>query len=222
MRKFCYAFLLPILGTVLLGAPVVAAPAGAPAAPLGMVVEASNSHAGTDTTYAGATVYDGDQFETREDGTMRLRLGTGQLILHKSTGVKVNSLPKGFSADLYDGAVSASSAEGQTFQLLVDGVTVRPATAHATYAQISRVSPTEAILTSTRGDLQITLDDEVKTVSAGSSYKLEISDDESSDKNQGPRPAGRNRHVFAIILIGALAGVTSYMIYRATVSPMAP
>lgn len=222
MRKFCFACLLPILGVALLGAPAIAAPAGTPAAPLGMIVDASNAHAGADLTYAGSTVYDGDHLATRDDGTMRLRLGTGQLYLHNGTAVDVHALPNGFSADVDAGTISASSAEGQTFQLQVDGVIVRPATSHATSAQIVRVSPTEAILSTTRGDLLVTLDDEVKTVSAGSSYKLEISSDESSDKTQGPIPAGRKKPKLVLILITAAAATTGYLIYRAVISPTAP
>ncbi len=223
MRNFCHACLVPILAVALLVTPAIAAPAGTPAAPLGMIVDASNAHAGADLTNAGATVYDGDHLATRDDATMRLRLGTGQLYLHNATAVDVHALPNGFSADVDAGTISASSPEGQTFQLQVDGVIVRPATPHATSAQIVRISPTEAILSSTRGDLLVTLEDEVKTVSAGSSYKLEIStEDESSGKNQGPTPAGRNRHVFALLLIAGASAATGYLIYRAVISPTAP
>ena len=211
---------------MLLSAPVVAAPTGAPAAPLGTVLAADNAHAGVNTVYAGATVYDGDRFATQDDGTMRLRLGTGQLVLHEGTSIKAHAFPNGFSADLDNGTVSASSLEGQTFQLLVNGITIRPAGSHPTAAQIARVSSTEAILISTRGDLQVTLDDEVKTVSAGASYKLEVeSPDNSSSSDQkqkGPIAPGRNRHGLLIIVIAAAAIGAGFGMFRALQSPMAP
>ena len=64
--------------------------------------------------------------------------------------------------------------------------------------------------------------DEVKTVEAGSSYRLEV---ESEDPGPGPNPqsphaTARNRFLWiAIPVIGAVTGV---VIWRALVSPTAP
>ena len=86
----------------------------------------------------------------------------------------MHALPNGFSANLNNGSVVISSAEGQTFELLADGATIRPANSQPTSGQITMVSPTELILTSNRGTLQVSMGDEVKTVDAGSSYRLEV------------------------------------------------
>ena len=149
---------------------------------------------------------------------------SGQMLLHKLTSVRVHAFPKGFSADLDNGMVTASSSEGQTFHVIVDGVTIRPAGSPATSAQIAKVSPTEAILISTRGDLQVTLGEETKIVSSGSSYRLVLESEESSSSPnpQGPQPAGRNRRRFELILITLGAAAMGVLIWRATVSPVAP
>lgn len=225
MKKWREAFLLtPLFGLVLLHAPAFASPAGPSSPPLGVVVAADNPHTGVDKIYAGATVYDGDRLATVEDGAMRLRLGNGQLLLHQGTAVTVHALPNGFSADLNNGTVSASSPEGQIFQVLVDGITIRPATSQPTSAQVQLVSPTEAILTSTRGTLLVSMGDVSKTVSAGNSYKLEIDDTEeaSAGPQQGPVPAGKNRHVLTILIIGAVAAGTAIAIWRSVLSPSSP
>ena len=154
MHKIWGAFLIASLGVMLLQAPVLAAPPGSLSAPLGTVLAADNAHAGVDATYSGSTIYDGDRLVTQDIGTMRVRLGTGQMFLHQNTSALVHSIPNGFSADLDAGIVSISSAEGQTFQLLADGATIRPASTHPTSAQIAKISPTEVILTPTRGALQ--------------------------------------------------------------------
>ena len=199
-------------------------PAGPPSAPLGVVESADNPHAGVDRMYAGATIYDGDHLATQDESTMRLRLASGRLLLLKDSAVTVHSIPNGFSADLDNGTVSASSPEGQTFQLLVNGITIRPATSQATSLQIAKVSPTEATLISTRGNLLVSLEGEVKTVSAGNSYRLEVETEEAAGNPQGRPPiaAGRNRHVLGIVIIGAIAGVTAYAIWRAVESPSSP
>ena len=221
MRKICGAFLVAILGVMLLEAPVMAAPPGTPSAPLGTVLAADNVHAGVDAIYSGATIYDGDRLVTQDIGTMRVRLGTGQMFLHQNTSALVHAIPNGFSADLDAGIVSISSAEGQTFQLLADGATIRPASTHPTSAQIAKISPTEVILTPTRGALQITMGDEVKTVEAGGSYKMEV-ESEDADPQRGPRPVAAARNHFIIIAIAALGVATGLIIWRALVSPSSP
>lgn len=221
LGNVCFA---SVVAFFLVVPPASPASNSAPSAPLGIVIEASNSRTGVDTTYQGATVYDGDRLATQDDGTMRLRLEAGQMFLHKLTSVKVHAFPGGFSADLDNGMVSVSSPEGHTFQVLVNGVTIRPASAHATSAQIAMMTPTEAILTPTRGDLLVSLDDEVKTVSAGNSYRLVLDsgEDASGSGPQAPVAAGRHRPVLLILIIGAVATGTGIAIWRAVVSPDAP
>jgi hypothetical protein len=203
-----------------LESPVMAAPPGTPSAPLGTVLAADNVHAGVDAIYSGATIYDGDRLVTQDIGTMRVRLGTGQMFLHQNTSTQVHAIPNGFSADLDVGTVSVSSSEGQTFQLLADGATIRPATSNPTTAQIAKISPTELILTTTRGALQITMGDEVKTVEAGGSYKMEVESEDPGQKRQVPVAAARNH--FIIIAIAALGVATGLIIWRALVSPSSP
>jgi len=198
----------------------MAAPPGTPSAPLGTVLAADNVHAGVDSTYSGATIYDGDHLVTQDIGTMRVRLGTGQMFLHQNTSTQVHAIPNGFSADLDAGTVSVSSLEGQTFQLLADGATIRPASTHPTSAQIAKISPTEVILTPTRGALQITMGDEVKTVEAGGSYKMEVETEAADPQGRPPVAAARNH--FIIIAIAALGIATGLIIWRALVSPSSP
>lgn len=221
MHKICGTILIAISGVILFQAPVMAAPPGTPSAPLGVVLAAENANAGVDATYSGATIYDGDRLVTQDIGTMRVRLGTGQIFLHKSTSTQVHAIPNGFSADLDVGSVSISSSEGQTFQLLADGATISPASSHPTTAQISKISPTELILTSTRGALLVTMGDEVKTVEPGSSYKMEV-ETEEADPQKRKLPVATARNHFILIVIGAVGVATGLIIWRAVISPDHP
>jgi hypothetical protein len=222
VHKTGIAFLLVVLGLLFFESPVPASPSSTPSAPIGTVIAAENAHAGLDATYNGATIYDGDRLVTQDGGTMRVRLGTGQIMLHQNTSAQVHSIANGFSAVLDAGTVSVSSAEGQTFQLLASGATIRPASMHPTVAQISIISPTEVILISTRGALQITMGDEVKTMEAGTSYKLEVeAEPEDPAQNQHPPIAGGKNH-FILIAIAAIGVATGIAIWRALVSPVAP
>jgi hypothetical protein len=224
VRTLFTAVLIAALSIMLIEAPVMAAPASSPSVPLGVVVAAENSNVGAGVTTGGATIYDGDRLKTAENSTLRVRLGSGQLVLRQNTVADVHALPNGFSANLDSGTVVVSSPEGQTFQLIADGATIRPANALAASGQISMISATELILTGTRGTLEVTMGDEVKTVEAGSSYRMEVESDESgpgpAGQGQRPRRTGRNRFLF--FLIPSIALVTGIVIWRALVSPTAP
>ncbi len=221
MSKLFSAVLIAILSLVLIEAPVMAAPASSPSAPLGVVVAAENANVGAGVTTSGATIYDGDRLQTPANSSLRVRFGTGQMVLRQNTIADVHSFPNGFSANLNTGTVVVSSTEGQTFQVLADGATIRPANAEATSGQVTMISPTELILTGTRGTLLVTMGDEVKTLEAGSSYRLEVETEEDPGPNpQAPHPTAKNH--FLWIAIPVIAAVTGIVIWRALVSPTAP
>lgn len=212
-----------MLSALMVGSPALAAPASSPSAPLGVVLASENAHVGAGVTTSGATIYDGDRLTTPADSTLRVRLGSGQIVLRQNSTADVHAFPNGFSANLDYGTVVVSSAEGQTFQLIADGATIRPATAEPTSGQISMISPTELVLTGTRGVLKVTMGDEVKTVEAGSSYRLEVEPDPAADPAAQPQvatPTARNH--FLWIAIPVVAAVTGIVIWRALVSPSAP
>lgn len=223
MRTPVTAAFIATLSIMLIVAPVMAAPASSPSVPLGVVVAAENSNVGAGVTSSGATVYDGDRLKTEAGSTLRVRLGSGQMLLRQNTAAEVHAFPNGFSANLDEGTVVVSSPDGQTFQLIADGATIRPANAQATSGQISVISPTEVIFTGTRGTLEVTMGDEVKTVEAGSSYRMEVETDDAEPGpagQQSPHPTARRR--FLWIYIPLIAAVTGVVIWRALVSPAAP
>jgi hypothetical protein len=210
--------LLVVLSIVLVGIPIMAMPANPPSAPLGSVMQADRAHQGIDLTSGGATIYDGDRLETQDDGTLRARLGKSQLFMQQSTLTEVHALSNGYSANLLHGTVIASSPEGQTFQLLANGATVRPASAHATVARVTWVNGNELLLTSNLGAIQVTYEGDVKTIEPGNSVRMEIATEESAGPGpQGaPSHGGRSHAIYFVIAAAAVA--TGIGIWRATVS----
>jgi hypothetical protein len=210
-----------LLCGLLIGIPAMATPANPASAPLGWVLQAERAHLGLDITSGGATIYDGDRLETQGDGTLRARLGNSQMYLRQSTLAEVHGLSNGYSATLLHGTVVASSPEGQTFQLLANGATIRPVGTRATVAQITRVSFNELLLTSNVGAIQVSLDGgDVKTIEAGNSFRMEIQMEAASpgqDNGSGSQHGGRNRAIyFWIGLASVAAGVG---VWRALITP---
>lgn len=228
MRKWVTVVLVAGLSFIMVQLPVMASPAGSPSVPLGVVIASENSNLGAGVTNSGATVYDGDRLRTESNATLRVRLASGQMVLRQNTTADVHAISNGFSANLDGGTVVVSSPLGQTFQLIADGATIRPATMQPTSGQISVISSTELILTSTHGTLEVSMGDEVKTVEAGNSYRMEIEPDtedsgpgpQGQGTQQKPRSSGRNRFLF--FLIPGVAAITTFIIWRALVSPSAP
>jgi hypothetical protein len=223
VRRSSTAVFLAMMAAVVMGITVHAAPASSPSTPLGVVLAAENAHVGAGVTTSGETIYDGDRLETPANSTLRVRLGSGQLLLRQNTVADVHSFPNGFAADLDAGTIVVSSAEGQTFQLIADGATIRPSNDQPAAAQIQKVSATELLLTGTRGTLTVSMGDETKTLEAGNSYRLEV---QPEDPGPGPYPQGNPhptaRSHFLWIFIPAVAVATGVIIWRATVSPSKP
>jgi len=212
------ACLFVSLFMALVGIPTLAAPTNPASAPLGVIVQADNAQVGADLR-AGATIYDGDRLATT-DGTLRARLGGPQLVLHNNTNALVHGLPNGFSADLATGTVVVSSSQGQTFELLADGATIRPAGTKGAVGQITRVNATELLLSSSRGGLEVTYAGEVKTIEAGASYRMELEPEAvSPGPDGGPLHSGRRRRAAYYAIAGGVAAVTGILVWRALMSP---
>jgi hypothetical protein len=208
-----------ILSAAVVGTPAFASPANPASAPLGVILQADNAQVGADITAGGATIYDGDRLQTESGGTLRAQLGGPQMYLRQNTSALVHGFPKGFSANLGTGTVVVSAIQGQTFQLIADGATIRPAGQQGAVAQITVVSANEVLLTSTRGALEITMGDEVKTIDSGTSYRMEVEADEADPgaQPQGPYHTARNRFVlWAIIGVSVATGI---IVWRALMSP---
>jgi ferric-dicitrate binding protein FerR (iron transport regulator) len=223
MRAFCKAALSIILCSALVGAPTMASSANPAPAPLGMVLQANKAQVGVDITGGGSTIYDGDLLQTQTGGTLRAQLGKSQMSLSQNTAAQVHGFPNGFSADLGGGTVVVSSAEGQSFEVLADGTSIRPVGTQVTVAQITKVNANELLLNSTRGALQITMGDEVRTIEPGTSYRMEVEAEASGPGPQGaqgaPSHAGRNRHFVLYLVAAGVAAGTGVLIWRALESP---
>ena len=217
MRTLVKSCLVVVLCAALIGIPAMAMPAN-PSAPLGLVLQAERAHSGAEIMSGGATIYDGDRLATQDDGTLRARLGGSQMYLRPGTIAEVHGLSNGYSASLLQGTVIASSPEGQTFQLLADGATIRPLGTQATVAQVTWVNPTELLLSSKLGAIQVSLEGDVKTIEAGNSFRMEIQPEDAGPQGSGvPTHGGRNHAIYIWIAIAAAA--TAVGVWRALVSP---
>lgn len=218
---------IAVLSLVPIARPALASPPNPPSAPIGTVLEAKGAQTGLALASAGATIYDGDHLQTEGSSTLRVLLGESQMVLRPGTLTEVRGISNGFSANLTRGSVVVSSHEAKTFQVLADGAVIHPAGTAATVAQITWVSPTELLLSSSRGTIQVTYEDETQTIDAGNTYRMLIQPDDPGPQgtggNGGPATAsGHHSNKVTYIVVGAVAAVVGVVVWRALVSPAAP
>ena len=194
-------------------------------APLGVVVAADQAKVGNNKALIGSTIFQGDLLVTEAAGQMQVRFdGTQARLLPGSVAV-VNRLDSGVNAALLSGSVSMASPAGGTFSLSANGALVRPAASQAVAAQVTRVSPNELLLSSSKGALEVVFDGEVTTIDAGSSYRMLL--DPAAAEPQGPvgtRAAGRSKRRVIFIAVAAAAAATGIAIIasQSSSSPVSP
>jgi hypothetical protein len=225
VRTLAKSLVIALIAVSLIEAPVMAAPAGSAMAPLGVVLQADRAQIGHDPVTIGATVFDGDQLWVNELGNLRVRFGTSQAYLLANSNATVHQSASGFDAALTGGTMILSSTDTGSFRVLADGATIRPNTPAATSAQITRVGPSELILTARKGSLEVSMDDDVKTVAEGTSVRMLIQPPDAAAPAAAPGSpsvlsAGRNRFIF-ILIVAIAIGVTIGVI-EATLSPHKP
>jgi hypothetical protein len=221
-----FVFLLILVPPVRSGTPANAMSTNAVSIAVGSVLDANRAQVGGDLAFAGTTIYDGDRLETDQVGALRSRLHESQVYLGSSTLISVRRLSAGFSLTLVHGAVVVSSPEGETFELFSDGATIDPVGTEATIIRVTRVSPSELLLTSERGAIQVSFGDYERKLEGGSNYRMIIRSDDSSPQDNGdhgkPRPASGGRNRIVLILVPAAAVAVGVVLWRALMSPSAP
>jgi hypothetical protein len=227
MRCLCSRILTAFLIFGLITLPANAAPV---ATPLGVVVVASQARVGDSKAISGSTVFQGDRLATDEHGQLQVRFGGTQARFMPGSLAVVNQMEGGVNAALLSGSVNLASAAGDTFSLTANHALVRPAASQAVLAQVTRVSPSELLLSSSKGALEVTFDGEVTTIAAGSSYRMLL--DPAAAAPQGPAPAGtraagRSKRRAIFIVVGAATAATGIAIAAigsssSPVSPSAP
>ena len=223
MKSLCQCLLAALLALVVAESPVLAVTGTTSATPLGVVLQAEHAAVGADAASGGATVFDGDRLETESAGALRARLGSSQIYLLPESTVQVYGMTGGYSAELMRGTLLASAVAGQTFQLLADGATIRPAGKQPAIAQVTRVSAKELTLTARQGSLEVTIGGDVKTIEEGRSYRMDVVEtgDGPGPQGTGTNPSGQNGKAMWLVIGGTVVG-TSVAVAIALMSPSKP
>jgi hypothetical protein len=144
-----------------------------------------------------------------------VRLGGIQARLLPGSQALVNQTAQGINADLLSGSVGLASVPGETFSLSVNRAVIRPASSQAVLAQVTRVSPNELLLTSSKGAMEVTYEGEVNTIEPGNTYRMLLDPAAAEPQGSvpaGTRAAGRSNRRAILIVVGVAGAATGVAI----------
>lgn len=203
--------------------------------PLGTVIAADRAHVGQAGADVGTTVYSGDRVSTDTQGSMQVRAGAARLLLQSSSAAFVDDNDGAPSAKLVLGTATFSTGNARAFTLFASKAAIRPQTDAPTIGTVTYVSDKELLVTARRGELTVTVEDEMQVIPEASSFRVLL--DPAAEAAQGPAGAGSGkqgptkgsggplkagRSRFLIVATSLVAAGTAVAIYKAVESPDHP
>jgi hypothetical protein len=167
---------------------------GAAGDPLGIVIQAQDAHLSSANAEIGATVYPGDAIETEPDGTLRLRVGTGQLYLAASSAASLTQNAKlthtsVMHVNVTRGTVGFVAVTSADLELETPVALVLPANGKPAQGQVTVTGQNQMIVSAYSGALLVERNGESRIVEAGKSYNVTF-DPNATPSAQAPAGAG--------------------------------
>lgn len=211
MKKLGTSCLAVLLAIATAGLPTF----GADEKPLGLIVQAQDAQLEGAAAAAGATVYPGDGLSTDPGGSLRLKVGGGQIYMLSQSQLRLAEVDGAVQAAVTRGVVGFSAGSADRLELQTPEGILRATNGRPAYGQVALTSPTQMIISAYTGDLELDYNGDIHTINAGSSYSVSL----EPDPPQGPSGSGTttsavNHHIVVKIIAAAVLGVGAYFMYR--------
>jgi hypothetical protein len=189
------------------------------APPLGMVIVAQNARVDSADASAGADVYAGDNLNTGAGGTVRLRIGAGQLYIAGMSNATLAQDANRVDAQLISGTAGFSATNADPLEIETAVGTLRPADKSRAFGQATVIGVNRVLITSYEGTLLLIRNGEEHMIEAGKSYTVSVplAPSPAAPAGQVPQPtSGGNNNggqwVFDAVVIGG-AGAAGYVLW---------
>ena len=183
--------------------------------PVGMVIQAQGAQLENAAAAIGATVYPGDALTTDPGGTLRLKVGSGQIYMLSASSMRLAQIDDAVQATITSGTVGFSATPGDRLQLDTPVGILSPVPGKSAYGQITFATPKQMIIAAYTGDLELSFDGTMHTINAGTTYSVTV---EPGPPPQSASGAGTvsalNRHLAIKAVATAAGGVAAYFIYQ--------
>ena len=165
---------------------------------LGAIVYADRAHLGAGNASAGTTIFPGDKLRTETGGSLQIRAGAARLLLSGSSSATLTLENDRLGASLTTGSAVFSTANSRAFTFHVATAVIRPSTDLPTIGQVMVLKPKEFLVKSVRASLRIAVEDDVREIPEGASYRIVLDPAAAEPGPQGPRGAGAKDHKWPI------------------------
>lgn len=197
--------------------------------PTGVVSDAVSAHVDGVDAALGANVYAGDALSTYPGGTLRMRVGSGQLFMLASSEASVTQDHGRIDMLMKSGTAGFSGTIDDPLEIDTPVGTLRPANTKHAFGQVTITGTSQIIVTSYEGTLSLTHDGEERMIEAGKSYRVTLAAEPASPAapypqgGQGASTSNNHRRlIFEAILIGGTAAIGYEVWHVLSESPSNP
>jgi len=213
---------------------------------LGLVAKSEGGLIGNAAATEGSSIYSGDFISTEDNGLLLIRIGRLSLELQGSSSAHIYSAPYGAVVELNKGAAVYSTPGGnENLVIVASDVRVTPDPSAPQVGRVSIDNPCNVSVYSQRGQANVRVGSESRTVEEGKAYRVHAENDisyreylspDDNDyhkhhqhipcapldmiKGRGPIAAGQSR--FLYIAAGAVGTATGIAIWKVYESPNRP
>jgi hypothetical protein len=154
---------------------------------LGLVAKTSGGQIGNAAAMEGSSVYSGDSLSTADNGSLLVRIGPLSLELQSSTNVHIYRAPYGAIVELNRGTVLYTTPGGsQNLVIVASDVRVTPNLSTPEFGRVSMDDPCDITVYSQRGDANVQVGSENRTVEQGKAYRVHAENEVSYRKYLSP------------------------------------
>jgi hypothetical protein len=184
---------------------------------LGMVVSAD--HASLDNAKAaiGADIYSGDALATDAGGSMRVKVGSGQVYLLAGSSASLVPEENKVQARVDHGTVDFSTSTPEQLEVGTPLGIIRGADSQRVFGQVAVLSPTRMQISSYEGTLLVTaLNGEQRTIEQGQTYEATLAAPEPGGGQNRAGVGGTGikwKHVATVAIIAGGLGGTALAIW---------
>lgn len=181
--------------------------------PLGMVVTAEHAHLANANAAIGADIYSGDTLATDADGSLRAKVGPGQVYLLASSAATLVPREDRVEAMIERGTAGFSTSAPAQLEISTPIGVIRGADDQRVFGQVAVLSPTKIQISAYEGTLLVIAPNgDQKTIDAGQTFEGTLAPPEPGGSQTGAGAGVGNsginwKHVAVVAIIaGALGG----------------
>jgi ferric-dicitrate binding protein FerR (iron transport regulator) len=186
--------------------------------PTGVIANATFAKVDGSQAALGANVYSGDVLKTFENGSLRLRIGTGQVFMLASSDASLTQDHTRMDVLVSHGTAGFSGTAADPFEIETPVGMLRPGGNSHVFGQVTILGPKQVQISAYEGSLVLSRNGEERVIEAGKSYSVSLASSKAAPASASAAPSpqggqgngaggGGGQWIFDAVVIGGAAVV---------------